>query len=700
MSKSPSGPRWTVRAALALACAATPVLFLMPGAAAEDWEATMAENRDALEAYFAGHVEALSAESVIEIADAEDWPEQREEYRQQLLYMLGLDPMPEPTPLEAEVTGTLEHDEFTVERVHFQSLPGLYVTANLYIPNDVDEPAPVALYLCGHASRVEDGVSLGNKTAYQHHPAWFARHGYVSLVVDTIQLGEIQGLHHGTHREGMWWWNSRGYTPAGVEAFNAMRAIDYLETREEADTSRVGVTGRSGGGIGSLYLAALDERVTVAAPVAGITDIHNHVVDFLTPRHCDCNYFPNLYRFDYARIVSLIAPRHLLIANTDRDPIFPLDGVQRVHAETRNTYEQLGIEEDMGLAIAVGGHSDSQPLRMPVFHWFNLYLQGDDPLIEKPAESFFEEADLRVFDELPEDEIVTSIHDTFVPAADVPVPDSVEAWEAQRDELLEGLREKTFRNWPETFPSMDPEQVFDEEREGVRLDAWDITSEPHARVRLHLAVAAGVDEPNHIYLSVADEAGWERVLASITAAFGDVLPPHPDVEPDPDAFELGRQMLENSGAAIAVLTPRGVGPGAWADRDSSDAVHLRRSFPIIGQTLDGQRVLDVLRTLEGLNAVTPDISKTLLGEGSAAGIALFAAVMAEDGVDLHLVDPPASLHDGPEFMNALRFMDMPQAVALALEKGEVTITTEDPGAWDYAREVAELIGRADALHFE
>ncbi len=107
--------------------------------------------------------------------------------------MLGLDPMPSRSPLNPVITGTIETDELIVEKLHFQSLPGLYVTANLYRPAKQDEPLPAILYVCGHGGVKKDGVSLGNKTHYQHHGAWFARNGYVCLTIDTIQLGEIEG---------------------------------------------------------------------------------------------------------------------------------------------------------------------------------------------------------------------------------------------------------------------------------------------------------------------------------------------------------------------------------------------------------------------------------------------------------------------------------------------------------------------------
>lgn len=243
-----------------------------------------------LEAYFEYETRKLEERCLVDIRSAEDWREHRGRYRSQLQEMLGLSPWPERTELKAEVTRTERYEGFSVENVHFQSLPGLYVTGNLFLPEETSRPVPAILYACGHGRVVEDGVSLGNKVHYQRHPAWFARHGYACLAIDTIQLGEIESLHHGTYREGMWWWNNRGYTPAGVEAWNGIRALDYLVSRPEVDGERLGMTGRSGGGIYTWWVGALDERVKVAVPVAGITSLRNHVVDGCVEGHCDCMY--------------------------------------------------------------------------------------------------------------------------------------------------------------------------------------------------------------------------------------------------------------------------------------------------------------------------------------------------------------------------------------------------------------------------
>jgi len=165
----------------------------------------------------------ITRSNLADIKDLSEWKRRRPEVRRQLLYMLGLDPVPQRTPLRARITRQFERDTYRVESIVFESLPGLYVTGNIYIPKQPASRLPAVLYLCGH----EPGP-WGAKVAFQHHGIWFARHGYVCFIIDTIEFGEISGIHHGTHDLGMWYWLSLGYTPAGPEVWNAIRALDYL----------------------------------------------------------------------------------------------------------------------------------------------------------------------------------------------------------------------------------------------------------------------------------------------------------------------------------------------------------------------------------------------------------------------------------------------------------------------------------------
>ncbi len=123
---------------------------------------------------FRWEVARIEARPLAGITMAEDWKAARPELQRKLRRMLGLDPWPERTPLAAEVTGTVDCPDFVVERVVYQSSPGLYVTANLYRPKSVEGRLPAVLYVCGHSKVEKDGVILGNKAHYQHHAAWLA----------------------------------------------------------------------------------------------------------------------------------------------------------------------------------------------------------------------------------------------------------------------------------------------------------------------------------------------------------------------------------------------------------------------------------------------------------------------------------------------------------------------------------------------
>ena len=623
--------------------------------------------------YFQAETAKLSDRCLTDIESLEDWQAKRKLYREQLFEMLGLSPLPEKTDLKPVITGKVEHEKFTVENIHFQSRSGLYVTANLYIPKGLEKPAPTILYVCGHAIAKKDNISYGNKTAYQHHGAWFARHGYVCFTIDTLQRGEIEGIHHGTYRYKMWWWNSRGYTPAGVEAWNCIRALDYLETRKEVDANRFGVTGRSGGGAYSWWISALDERIKAAVPVAGITDLQNHVVDGCVEGHCDCMYIVNTYGWDYPLVAALVAPRPLLISNSDKDTIFPLDGVVRVHEKVRNIYRLYDAEKNLGLNITEGPHKDTQELRIHAFVWFNRFLKDDNTLIDKPAVPFFEPEQLKVFKELPADEINTKIHESFVPKNQQPIENEI-----QQQALLKTLREKSFGGWPTQGQAgpLNIRQVFSAVRDGINLSAFDFTSQPHVRLRLYLAHRSGIERIDNVVLNVMDEQQWEQWLGALCVGFANELQNEKPLNPNKDAFNNIQQMMKNN-SAFAYVAPRGIGLTAW-NPDERKQTQIRRRFMLLGQTLDGMRLWDVRRAIQVLRQIE-SLKKapiSIKSQRQMGGIALYASLFEPDIAGLDLWHLPDSLREGPVFLNVLRYMDIPQAVAMASERTKVRIYPE------------------------
>lgn len=653
-----------------------------------------------LDACFRAETERIASRCLAEIKTLDDWKARRDAYRQQLFEMLGLSPLPPRTDLKAAITGKVDHELFTVEKLHYQSMPGFYVTANLYLPKGLARPAPAILYVCGHSRQAKDGVSFGNKTGYQHHGAWFARNGYVCLTIDTVQLGELEGIHHGTYREGMWWWNARGYTSAGAEAWNCIRALDYLQTRPEVDPDRIGVTGRSGGGAYSWWISALDDRIQAAVPVAGITDLHNHVVDGAVEGHCDCMFMLNTYRWDYAQVAALVAPRPLLIANSDKDRIFPLDGVMRIHAHVRRIYELHGAADKLGVLITEGPHKDTQDLQVPAFRWFNRWLKGDEGPVAMVAEKFFEPAQLKVFDQLPANERTTKIHDTFVAMAANSAPANKDEWARLRDGWLAALKEKSFAGWPETTVPLNEKEVIRANHHNVLFTAYDFTSQPHVRLRLYVAQSpAAKRRADRVVLRVLGEEEWAKWLGMMSAGFAKELSqeveafktanPKADLPVNEPAFNAWLGQFENSRIAHACLAPRGAGLTAFVP-DPRKQVQIKRRFQLLGQTLDGMRVWDIRRGVQAVRSLsnTRRSPLELEGEGAMGVNALYASLFEPDIQRLTLAKLPPSHRNGPDYLNVLRFMDVPQALAMAAERSVVQLDGAREDEWNFAAQTA------------
>ncbi len=645
-----------------LLVACTPILFPYSGGASGTDSAGTAGAAQPFAQYFRAQTAEITAHCQAGVRTLADWEARRSEYRRELEEMLGLWPMPKRTPLRPVITGKIEAAEFTVEKLYFQAMPHLYVTANLYLPKHLDKPAPAILYVCGHAPMKADGVSFGNKTAYQHHGEWFARNGYVCLIIDSLQLGEIQGMHHGTYNKGQWWWNSRGYTPAGVEAWFGIRALDYLCSRPEVDKNRIGMTGRSGGGSYTWTVTALDDRVKVAAPVAGMTDLQNQVVDGAIEGHCDCMFFLNSYRWDFTAVAALIAPRPLLIANSDKDTLFPLDGVVRLYMKTRRIYQLYGRTNQLGLLITDGPHADTQDLQLPVFRWFNRYLKGEDPIIAMAATPFFKPAQLRVFDKLPSDEINTRIQYLFVPEARLAAFEH-SGWPSaqERTALLRRLRQKVFRGWPEGPVSVQPLLEERVQRAGLLYRRYELSIQPGIRLPLWTVTDARNVRPREIVLTVLDARSW-------TPAAG----PNDEWSGPPGITPEEKSRMRARGAALAFFAPRGIDPATWTT-DKFKATQVRRRFMLLGQTLDGMRVWDIRCAAQAL-ASLPEFRKSSLvvrGQGNMGINAAYAALFEPKMQQLELAQLPKSHTDGPDYLNVLRVWDIPQMLEVLGPRAEV-----------------------------
>lgn len=589
-----------------------------------------------IQAYLKAKAVELDARFGPDATGLEVWRADRERLRGEYLDMLGLWPMPERSDLKATVTGTVGGDGFTVERLHYQSVPGLYVTANLYRPTTIEPGVrlPGVYYACGHSGMGRNG----NKTAFQSHGIWFARHGYVCLLVDSLQLGEIPGVHHGTYREGRWWWVSRGYTPAGVECWNGIRGLDYLVSRPDVDAERLAVTGISGGGAATFWIAAADERVKVAVPVSGMADLESYVGNRVVNGHCDCMFLYNTHQWPWTGIAALIAPRPMLFVNSDADSIFPMDANQRVIARLERLYSLDGVGDRVDAVVSIGGHAYRGDIRQSAYRFINTWLKDDanpvtDGDVDAVAETRpdrpypIEPSRLRVFatdDDLPGDARNGRIDETFVALAKVEPPEDGK-FDEWRDGLIAELRRQSFRSFPGRIPA-----ARDLGGLGSVGTIELIETEPGIRLPLQRRSTPD-DERGRVRLIL-----YEDVRAAIEKTMSPI------------------------NARAYLLAPRGFGGTRWTTTDPPNTVE--RSHLLVGRTVDDGRVWDVAAAAR-LIAERHGEGTTveIVGDGRLGLIAAHAALFEPSIGRVIVSGLPASYadEDAPVFLNVLRVLDVP-----------------------------------------
>ena len=635
------------------------VVPLLSSFAAEPVAVTNAAAQTMIRAFLRQEAVRLDAQFLDGITNRQQWEARRPELRQQYLEMLGLWPLPERTPLSAQVTGIIEREEgFRVEKLHFQSRPHLYVTGDLYLPRDAKPGAklPAVLYVCGHSGRGRDG----NKTAYQHHGMWFATHGYVCLIIDSLQLGEIAAIHHGTYRYNRWWWQARGYAPSAVECWNGMRALDYLQSRPEVDPDRLAVTGIYGGGAASFWIAAADERVKVAVPVSGMDDLEDYVGETIVNGHCDCMFLINTFQWPWTYIAALIAPRPFLFENSGHDPIFPMNGNDRIRARLEKLYGFYTnrTEQLFDIGITPGGHNDNPELRLMAYRWITWHLQGSNAPVTEPELPTIEGKQLRAFpDALPPDEVNARIDELFVTMATNALPKTAEEFQGWRKDRLAELRRIVFRPLPEKF---EPKAALDL---GRKPQAGSLTTAPEITTYWKYFPAAN----RH-----SEARRWLVVLG-----------------PD-DSLEAMPEWLAKlaGGAPVLLVAPRGTGPTRWQD---PAPFTIQRSLALLGRTVDGGRVEDVLAVAAHVLRGKPSAKWTVAGRGQAGVVAAYAALFEPRLAEVVAVDPSASHRDGPIFLNVQRVLDVPDALGL-LAPRPLTIYTGQNRAFARTASIYSVAG--------
>ncbi len=308
--------------------------------------------------------------------------EHRKQYvREKLIEILG--GLPNYSgPLNAKITGQIQGDGYTIEKVVFESLPNFYVTANVYRPNQPGR-YPGVLLQAGHTQE--------GKPEDQRLAANLALKGYVVLAFDPIGQGEREQTYDRLTDRAAAGWSVPEHIQGGAEAqlinegmgrwfiWDAKRAIDYLESRPDVDASHLGAAGCSGGGALTTYIGALDTRLKAVAPSCFTQSMH---VLFTGPDPDSEMSFPKslVSGLDHADFAELAAPTPWLFLATEGD-FFTPTGAKMVYDEARRWYAIYGAEDKVRYFVGHGPHGTPLETRQIMYEWFNRWLkngQGDD----------------------------------------------------------------------------------------------------------------------------------------------------------------------------------------------------------------------------------------------------------------------------------------------------------------------------------
>ena len=383
-----------------------------------------------------------------------DWDQRLADVKEGLRRSFGR--MPEqPCPLDPVILGTILRDGYAIDRLTFQSRPGVLVTANLYRPDPLVGRAPALLSVHGHWAwaRMDPHV--------QPRCIALAKMGYVVLCVDAFGAGERAiepgaGTYHGALVGASLW--PTGTPLIGLQVYDNRRAVDYLISRPDVDATKLAITGASGGGNQTLYAGATDDRLAAVVPVCGIGTYES----YLSAACCVCEV--NVGGLTYAvtgDLLAMTAPRALMVVNATRDAFqFSVEEAKKSIDYARERYRLLGQPDRIRHVAVESGHDYNRAMREALYGWLEKWLRnkGDGSPIPEPELKVEDPATLRCFPDGPSrPKAVVTIpqfarQEGNLRLAALPkVPDHRERWQAEAIRMSNGFRDVIFSQYPPTI---------------------------------------------------------------------------------------------------------------------------------------------------------------------------------------------------------------------------------------------------------
>ncbi len=528
------------------------------------------------------------------------WASQKRILRNQLLKSWGGFPK-DHCPLEPRILGTVKRDGYRIEKLLLQTRPGVLMTANAYVPDGEGRRSAV-LCVHGHWRLAK------SEPVVQSRCIGLAKLGFFVLMVDCFGAGErglgpALGEYHGEMVAATLY--PTGLPLSGLQVYENMRAVDYLQSRPEVDPERIGITGASGGGNQTMYAGAFDERFKCVVPTCSVGTYQS----YLGAACCMCEVVPAAMSYtEEWGVLSLVAPRGLMLINASRDSFqFSIGEAKKSLEKAKHVFRLFNVEENARHATFESKHDYNQPMREAMYGWMTRHLkgEGDGSPIDEPEFETEEAEVLRCFpgDSRPES-FVTLPQFAAAQGRMIlerrPLPKHPEHWEAEETKMRESLPRALGR-----FPRRSPLNAQVTTDDDPKKQSIEFNPERGITVFATRTITDGKRKGLAVLLDL------DNGRKASTSSLGSEL------------LKSGWDVVTADLRATGATTNRGDSIGRAPDHNSGEW-SLWAGRPLLGQWIH-----DVVRLLDTVDehAGGPPETTAVIGVGSASLVALGAAAL-------------------------------------------------------------------------
>ena len=567
-----------------------------------------------------------------QFSSLKEWEQRKAFLREQILVSAGLSPMPEKTPLHAQIFGKIEGKDYTIEKVLLEPLPGFYLGGNLYRPRNGKERHPGILNPQGHwpNGRLENqplysapslGISL-------------ARQGYVVFAYDMVGYSDTLQVPHrfGSAEQRLW-----SFGPLGLQLWDSIRSLDFLASLDDVDAGRLGITGASGGGTQAFLLTAVDDRLQFASPV--------NMVSAIMQGGDLCENAPGLrLNTSNVEIAAMFAPKPMLLVSATGDwthnvPKEEFPAIKRI-------YDLYGKGDEVEVVQIDEKHNFNQLSREAVYRFFAKHNPGLSDSRE------LSEHDISI----PRVQEMEVLSNRALPPGALDLNGVFRIWQERAHAQNDQIEDRAFlrERLRQTLAVETPQDVVSEIK--GRSIVLSRTSK-HDRV-----AGIWIDGKGETAI-VIDAGGSASVLASdVFKRLNRRGRPILVI----DAFQTGAAKAPRAGD-VAVAPPPKVGDNA-DEEESADAAAGYGKFLTFNVSVDAARVQDIVTAVAYASRRGGNVD--VYASGDAAVWATFAAAVSNVPMSLHLEMVPAlaSNADYVQHFNVagiLRAGGLPTARAIA-----------------------------------